>query len=551
VASFLYYRPALRSEVPRCVIAISEKLYARTERKLPALPEGSILSYRSNFGPKAFKSIMPMSLYDRAGFVEAQRGAMTRYFQPGSRGLLLVALCLVITGIENVHAYSADKLALGNQHSCALTSSGGVQCWGEGYAAPFAVVGLSRGVLALASGGEHSCAITSGGAVKCWGANASGQLGNGTTAIGYTPVDVVDLPVGVSALALGGEHSCALTPGGAVKCWGSNKYGQLGNGHDGGFSTPVDVVNLSGGISALALGESHSCAVTVAGGVKCWGSNFYGELGDGTETDRSVPVDVVGLSSGVTALALGATHSCALTSGGAVKCWGLNYLGQLGDGTTRASYIPVDVTGLSSGISVLVSGLNHSCVVTSEGVVKCWGSNGSGQLGNGTPGVSNIPVDVTGLLGRVSALSLGGSHSCAVTSDGTVKCWGSNNYGQLGNGAGYLHPGIPVYNTTPVDVLYWSCSLKVNAACKSPRAVRKGAICTFTTTVKDKQSKLGVNRAQVAILKNSRNWSEAKSGVTGQKGTFVTKLKVKKTSYFYAKINEASCVSDYFVVTVK
>jgi len=254
--------------------------------------------------------------------------------------------------------------------------------------------------------------------VKCWGNNTDGALGNGartgpqtcpmTTYCSTVPVDVVGLASGVSAIS----GSCALTTSGGVKCWGQNKGGQLGDGTSTGpelcqnnsvpcSTTPVDVVGLTSGVKAISSGENQSCALLNTGSVKCWGGNNWGQLGDGTSTGpetncslhacSTVPVDVTGLTSGISAVATGSFASCALTMAGAVKCWGLNFTGQLGDGTSTGpqscpspcSTTPVDVSGLSSGAVAITVGTDPSCALTTT-EVKCWGGNWSGQLGIGT-----------------------------------------------------------------------------------------------------------------------------------------------------------------------
>jgi RHS repeat-associated protein len=185
------------------------------------------------------------------------------------------------------------------------------------------VSGLTTGVTAISAGGQHTCALLASGGVKCWGYNGQGQLGDGTFVSRATPTDVSGLSSGVQALAVGFSHSCALTTSGGMKCWGNNFEGQVGNGVSGSNqSTAADVSGLTSGVAAMSAGYTFTCARTTSGGMKCWGSNDYGQLGDGTATDRSTPVTVSGISSGVIGIEAGYYGSCALNADGSVKCWG-------------------------------------------------------------------------------------------------------------------------------------------------------------------------------------------------------------------------------------
>lgn len=338
-------------------------------------------------------------------------------------------------------------VAAGRTHTCALTAGGGARCWGDNEdgqlgngtrtssSTPVDVAGLSSGVRSIATGWYHTCALTTSGGVKCWGRNLYGQLGDGTTFTWRTtPVDVVGLSSGVAAITAGEEHTCALTTGGGVKCWGRNWFGELGDGTTTSRSTPVDVVGLGSGVAAIAASYDHTCALTTGGGVKCWGDT------------ATTPADVPGLGSGVAAIAVGAGHSCALTTGGGVKCWGANWTGQLGDGTTDYRSTPVDVVGLGSGVEAITAGGSHTCALVTGGMVKCWGDNLDGQLGDGTRVQRTTPVDVSGLGSGVQAIAAGQRHTCAVTASGGVQCWGWDGYGQLGLGTVTVH-------TEPVDVV--------------------------------------------------------------------------------------------------
>jgi alpha-tubulin suppressor-like RCC1 family protein len=285
---------------------------------------------------------------------------------------------------------------------------------------------------AISVGGGSACALTSGGGVKCWGANTYGQLGNNSTTQSTVPVDVQGLTSGVSSISVGGLNACAVTTGGGAKCWVYNGEGGLGNNSTTQSSVPVDVSGLTAGVASISAATNFTCAVTTAGGAKCWGAKYNGELGNGSETESHVPVDVSGLSSGVIALAAGYENACAIVSGGGVVCWGINLDGELG--TTAPgnhSDVPVAVTNLSSGATQLSVAI-ASCAVTTGGILRCWGSNFAGGVGNNSD-MSVYSATPIGLGGPAAYVSTTGS-SCAVTTAGAVECWGSNSQGGFGNG---------------------------------------------------------------------------------------------------------------------
>ena len=277
-------------------------------------------------------------------------------------------------------------------------------------------------------------ALVVGGAIQCWGDNGYGQLGDGTNddAPPQSPVFVSGM-AGATQVNAGYNKTCALMPGGMVECWGDGADGQLGNGSDLDSTVPVEVVGITGADS-LAIGAGGATCVLMPGGtIKCWGANWGGQLGDGTNVPSNVPVDVVGITD-ATAVSTGWAHGCAVV-GGAAKCWGYNFRGQLGDGTFVDSNVPVGVSGLTSGVSMVSAGDEHSCALMAAGGTRCWGRNDSGQLGNSTitsspPFAVGVPV-VTQLNGALQ-IDVGGYHACATMPAGTVSCWGSHAFGQLG-----------------------------------------------------------------------------------------------------------------------
>lgn len=361
----------------------------------------------------------------------------------------------------------AIGITVGRLHSCAITASGAVKCWGASdhgqigngvidassggiFSEPVAVQGIDSGATQISSFSDHTCAVVSGD-VWCWGANDDGQLGDGETAESATPVEVSEL-TDIEAVAVGGEHTCALTSAGGVKCWGKNDAGQLGDDSEVDYSvSPVDVEGLTSGVKAISAGFSHTCAITETDGMQCWGSNLYGELGFGQAGNgASTANDVTGLTSDVSAIGLGEFVSCAITTDGALKCWGRNESGQLGNGesgTQVQEETPVDVTGVTEGATAVSSGYSFSCAVIA-GAAKCWGDNFYYVLGNGESASfeATSPVTVTGLGSGVAAVAATSSnHACALTTAGAVKCWGTNG--------GALGDGTNDDSNVPVDVI--------------------------------------------------------------------------------------------------
>lgn len=322
-------------------------------------------------------------------------------------------------------------------HTCAVMSDGSVKCWG--YNGSGALLGISgelagatavtanglSGVTATVGGWLFRCALLDDGTVKC----------SGTGPIGTNLLVSIALNGKATAIAAGLSHVCALLSSGAINCWGDNQDGQLGDGTTNSASTPVPVNVLGGaGVTAITATGENTCALLSGGTVQCWGypSPPSTDFDNGL-TDSSTSVPVTGLS-GVTAITGGLDHACALLSNGNVKCWGYNFSGQLGGSTANvSSSTPVLVNGLS-GVTAITAGNSYTCALLSNGDVKCWGDNSHGQLGSGATTTSSItPVLINGLSG-VTAITAGGNHTCALLSGGSVECWGLNGNGQLGNG---------------------------------------------------------------------------------------------------------------------
>jgi alpha-tubulin suppressor-like RCC1 family protein len=405
----------------------------------------------------------------------------------GQMGNNLAEVPLSTTGL------ATTKVVAGGNHTCALQSNSTVKCWGDNAYAQLARsypndVGISSGEMAalpvidfngggisdVAPGGNHTCAISVSQTVKCWGLNSSGQLGLGNTnTIGDVENEVAGasatVNIGTSEYAVqldaGDTHTCAVTATSTVKCWGGNGSGQLGIGNtntigDGGseMGSSLAAIDLGSGrsVQSVSAGGNHTCAIVDSGDVKCWGSNISGQLGirstlnavgDGAgEMGSSLTTTFVGAAIQVAA---GREHTCALFFDGTVKCWGDNFYGQLG----RANTTDIGRSALSMGIYLssinlgsgrtatqIAVGNDHTCALLDDGTLKCWGRNGSGQLGRGDKlnyGDSSLET-ISSLAAlsfgarRIVSISAGVAHTCAHFGDGSARCWGENSDGQLG-----------------------------------------------------------------------------------------------------------------------
>ena len=395
---------------------------------------------------------------------------------------------------------SAAVLALGDDHSCVVLDDGAVKCWGENQSGQLGLgdtadrgvaggqmgddlmtvdLGVGRTAVGVTAGGGHTCTLLDDGAVKCWGRNTSGQLGLGDAdSRGDDPgemgdaLSAVDLGAGRTAVAIvaGDSHTCALLDDAKVKCWGDFGYGQIGTGDTnkrgdqaGEMGDALVPVELGTGRTATAItaGSFHTCALLDDADVKCWGRNFFGELGLGDtewrgdgpgEMGDALPRVDLGSSRSAVSISAGDDHSCAVLDDATVKCWGAGLYGQLGTGATdnRGDEVgemgdalsAVDLGSGRSAISVTAGG-SHTCSVLDDDTVKCWGNNSFGQLGQGDTadrGVAggqmgdSLPAVALGSGSTAQSIEAGSGHSCSLLDDATVKCWGDNVSGQLGLG---------------------------------------------------------------------------------------------------------------------
>jgi cysteine-rich repeat protein len=377
--------------------------------------------------------------------------------------------------LENVVPQA--QVTAGARHTCALTIAGAVHCWGEndlgqlgrgdttdiGDDEPASAPAIDLGGVAVAidAGFSHTCALMASGNVRCWGDGTYGKLGYGnSSSIGDNemPESAGDIDLGGTAVQIsaGTAHTCALLDGGTIRCWGTGVDGRLGYGNIdtiGDDETPasVGIVDVGALVDQVVAYNGHTCALTNAQNVRCWGSGLLGRLGYGNQVtigDDEPPAAAGDVPVGATVLALapgmGFDHTCVLTTAGNMRCWGwasgaLGYgdTNVIGDDETPATRGDINVGG--TPVSAVSVGDSFTCAIVFPGDVRCWGKNGFGQLGQGNTvviGDDELPVSVgpVGLGFTIGQVSVGLNHVCAATTSGPIFCWGEGGLGQLGYG---------------------------------------------------------------------------------------------------------------------
>ena len=357
---------------------------------------------------------------------------------------------------------AAQNMAGGRFHTCAIVDDGSVACWGDNAYGQLGdgttndrstptltdSLGVGRTAVQVATGDYFTCVMLDNDDVKCWGRNIKGQLGDGTTTDKDSPPSsAITFPTGLTPVALvaGDQLACAIMDDESLMCWGANWSGELGDGTTTDRTSPTAVsLNAGENVIDVGSGDSHTCALLDDGSIKCWGNNYYGQLGDGTTTNRNTPDLTDSLGTGRTAVDIGVGElaTCALLDNDDVKCWGRNNAGQLGDGTiTNKNSPPSSAITFPTGrtpvaISDSGAGIDRSCALLDDGNVSCWGRNHKGQLGDGTTTDRNTPVLTDSLgTGRTAVhVTTGLNHACALLDNGDITCWGHNSDGQLGDG---------------------------------------------------------------------------------------------------------------------
>jgi alpha-tubulin suppressor-like RCC1 family protein len=345
------------------------------------------------------------------------------------------------TNIQTSRAISAGAF-----HTCALQADGALLCWGGNFNGQLGdgtdqkrsgavwIKSLGKTVTSVSAGAFHTCAVKENGSLWCWGKNDAGQLGDGGKQNKLEPTEVTRLGTSVQQVSTGRDHTCAVKKDGSLWCWGRNDFGQIADGTTTYQSTPNQVKNLGTSVASVSAGSFHTCVVKKDGSLWCWGGNDSGQLGDGSTTTRMKPVQVQGVGSSITLVSAGNRHTCSLTKQGSLWCWGKNNSGELGDGSKQKRLNPVSVSRLGTDVTFVTLGYSHTCATKRDASLWCWGGDHSGQLGIGRKEAQEFPVQVASVGTTTVFVAAGGHHTCTIKNDASFWCWGENSYGQLGGG---------------------------------------------------------------------------------------------------------------------
>ena len=396
---------------------------------------------------------------------------------PATAGFLLALLAAGVAAAgAQAPPFVLDSITAGADHACGLTPQHAAWCWGSNadgqlgnpaVTAPCTAGGgsepcstkpvkVASGVpfASISAGHGFTCALSTSGVAYCWGANRFGQLGIGSQVPSARPAKVGIEGVAFQSISAGDTHACAVTMGGVAYCWGSNAGGKLGAGGTSGGHTVPALVGGHVAFRSVSAGFYHTCALTRDGVAWCWGRNEQGELGNAPRGQSSVPSRVPAAAAfRLVHAAAQFDYTCGVDASGALRCWGADCFGQLGVDSLleqcgappmpcRTKPAPVHATGSFRTVSAEFS---HTCALTAEGAVLCWGDNNAGQLGSGNSGDRNSVPTAVGGAQVYRALAAGKEFTCVITAQGAAQCWGLNTLGQLGSGDLANH-------TTPVPV---------------------------------------------------------------------------------------------------
>jgi alpha-tubulin suppressor-like RCC1 family protein len=442
-------------------------------------------------------------------------------------------------------AVAPTSVSAGGEYTCLGLADGSARCagrnqfgqLGDGSWTNSAFLVQPSGLTSVryvAAGDEFTCALGTNGTAACWGLGEKGQRGDGSFAqVALSPVPVQGLTT-ATALTGGYNHACALLSDGTMRCWGSNAQGQLGDPSTIESAVPNPVPGVSG-VLAIATGAFHTCALLLDRTARCWGDNSSGQLGNGTFTSSSTPVTVAGLSNAV-AIAGGGSQTCAVLADGSVRCWGNNYEGQLGDGTGTPSAMPVQVAGIGSAVEI-AGGWAHTCARLADSTIRCWGQGVNGELGNGATENALTPVTVSGISTAVGLTGGWWHHSCGLLADGSVRCWGTNAWGQFGNGT-TTDSAVPVA-MSGVGVTWTSSNPGIATITSAGRAT---AIGPGVTTITATDAGGAVATTTLTVTRPSYTLTVVKSGLLSALG--------QVSSSPDGISCDADCSSDYLEGTV-